>query len=57
MKETVCLCLACGGQFSVMLKSDGELAVSTCPNCGSSNLVKHNPTSFFRALFGGYGGG
>jgi DNA-directed RNA polymerase subunit RPC12/RpoP len=57
MKEIVCLCLGCGGQFSAALKDDSELAAKRCPNCGGSNLVKYNPSNFFRSLFGGFSGG
>ncbi len=50
-----CMCLECGRAFELVLEASDNIEDNNCPICNGSNIVKHNPQSFFEMLFGGAG--
>ena len=51
-----CMCLQCGRAFELALEPSDDIEGKDCPICGGSNIVKHDPKSFFEMFFGGAGG-
>ena len=51
-----CMCLQCGRAFEMAFEPTDNIQGKDCPICGGSNIVKHDPKSFFEMFFAGAGG-